>query len=436
MSDLRPRSNRSTEGPVEGIARHGQLKKPSAIKSVLKYVGVGLAVVLVSSLTVGGVVTASVAESFEPSFTLPPDGEGPLPQIGAIKGGFNVLVVGSDECEEWDGCQGPGDRGSGKLNDVTMLLHVSEDQTNATAVSFPRDLVVPIPSCDKEDGSGSNAPMVGQPINVTLSYGGVACTVKTVEALTGLDIQYAGLITFKGVIAMTDAVGGVEVCLAADLDDDYAKIHLDKGTQTLSGRNALGFLRARHGVGDGSDLTRISSQQVYLSSLVRTLKSSDTLGNPAKVLKLATAASQNMQLSSSLASVDTMLSIALALRKIPLENVNFVQYPNTTGQGGIYEGKVAPIQGQADKLMQLIKDDEPFTLAKIGDDNGSVLDPKAKKKAEEAKKIAEAKKAEEEANAGTATPSATASATPDATDKTVIDFRGQPADAYTCSNPR
>jgi LCP family protein required for cell wall assembly len=392
--------------------------------------------VLVSSLTVGGVVAKSIADDFgKGSFQLPAETFGPVPQIGAIKGGFNILIVGSDECEEWDGCQGPGDRGSGKLNDVTMLLHVSEDQTNATAISFPRDLVVPIPSCDKEDGSGSNAPMVGQPINVTLSYGGVACTVKTVEALTGLDIQYAGLITFKGVIAMTNAVGGVEVCLAADLDDEYSKVHLKKGTQLLSGKNALGFLRARHAVGDGSDLTRISSQQVYLSSLVRTLKSSDTLGDPSKVLKLATAASQNMQLSSSLASVDTMLSIALALRKVPLENVNFVQYPNTTGQGGIYEGKVAPVQGQADKLMQLIQDDEPFTLAKIGDDRGSVLDKKAQKKADKAKEAAAAKAAEDAAN-GTATPSASASATPAEDDKTVIDVRGQPADAYTCSNPR
>ena len=433
MSDLRPRSNRSAEGPVEGIARHGQLKKQSALRTILKLAGVGIAVVLVSSLTVGGVVAQSIVSDFgQGEFELPPASAGPLPQIGAIKGGFNVLIVGSDECEEWDGCQGPGDRGSGKLNDVTMLLHVSEDQTNATAVSFPRDLVVPIPSCKKEDGSGSNAPMVGQPINVTLSYGGVACTAKTVEALTGLDIQYAGLITFKGVIAMTNAVGGVEVCLAADLDDEYSKVHLKKGTQLLSGRNALGFLRARHAVGDGSDLTRISSQQVYLSSLVRTLKSSDTLGDPTKVLKLATAASQNMQLSSSLSSVDTMLSIALALRKVPLENVNFVQYPNTTGQGGIYEGKVAPVQGQADKLMQLISDDEPFALANIGDDRGSVIDKKAQKKADKAKEAADAKAAEDAAN-GTATPSATASAEDD---KTVIDVRGQPADAYTCSNPR
>ena len=434
MSDLRPRSNRSVEGPVEGIARHGQLQKPSAISSILKFAGIGLAVVLVSSLTVGGVVAKSIADDFGPGVPLPADSAGPPPQIGAIKGGFNVLVVGSDECEEWDGCQGPGDRGSGKLNDVTMLLHVSEDQTNATAISFPRDLVVPIPSCDKEDGSGSNAPMVGQPINVTLSYGGLACTVKTVEALTGLDIQYAGLITFKGVIAMTTAVGGVEVCLESDLDDDYAKIHLKKGTQLLSGKDALGFLRARHGVGDGSDLTRISSQQVYLSSLVRTLKSSDTLGNPSKVLGLATAASQNMQLSSSLISVDTMLSIALALRKVPLENVNFVQYPNTTGQGGIYEGKVAPVQGKADALMDLIRDDKPFELAKDTDDNGSVVNKKEQKKAEKAAAVAKAK-AEAEASASPSA-SATASAAPEETDKTVIDLRGQRADVLTCSNPR
>jgi LCP family protein required for cell wall assembly len=436
MSDLRPRSNRSA-AQVTGIARHGRLKKSSPWPSIFRFAGTALVVVLVAGVTVSGVVVNSVKVDLEANqVTLYGETAGPLPQIGAIKGGFNVLVVGSDQCEEWDGCRGPGDRGSGKLNDVTMLLHVSEDQTNATAVSFPRDLVVPIPSCTKEDGSSSNAAMVGQPINVTLSYGGLACTVKTVENLTGLDIQFAGLITFKGVIAMTNAVGGVKVCLAADLDDDYSKIHMKKGTHRLSGKNALAFLRARHGVGDGSDLTRISSQQVYLSSLVRTLKSSDTLGDVNKVLDLATAASQNMQLSSSLASVDTMLSIALALRKVPLENVTFVQYPGTTGQGGIYAGKVAPIQGRADALFKLIKNDEPFNLKNTTDGRGAVVDKKAQKEADKAAKAAEEAAAAEAAANPDATASATATAEPDNSDAATVDERGQKASDYTCSNPR
>jgi len=416
MSDLRPRSRRAAAARVSGIARHGRLRKSSPWPALFKFLGAALVVVLVSAVSVSGIVVNNITTKLDDnSIDLVKETEGPVPQIGAIKGGFNILVVGSDQCEQWDGCAGPGDRGSGKLNDVTMLLHVSEDQTNAVAVSFPRDLVVPIPSCPNEEGTGSSGAMSGQPINVTLSYGGLACTVLTVEALTDLDIQFAGLVTFKGVIAMTNAVGGVDVCLANDLDDDYAKIHMKAGTHTLAGKDALAFLRARHGVGDGSDLTRISSQQVYLSSLVRTLKAKETLTDVSKVLGIAQAAANNMQLSSSLASLDTMTSVALALKDIPLENVTFVQYPGTTGQGGIYSGKVMPLQGKADALFDYIKSDEPFKLANTTDGIGATIDPNAEE--------------EETPSTSTATPADTA-------DLPTLDIRGQTAADKTCSKPR
>ncbi|MBK0297254.1 LCP family protein, partial [Bacillus sp. S34] len=72
---------------------------------------------------------------------------------------------------------------------------------------------------------------------------------------------------------------------------------------------ALAFLRSRHGVGDGSDLGRISSQQVFLSSLLRTVKSNDTLTSPTTLYKLARAAASNMQLSQSLNDVGTMVQM-------------------------------------------------------------------------------------------------------------------------------
>ena len=416
MSDLRPRSNRSDVIAHAGIARHGRLRKASPWPTIVKVIGAAVVVALVSGFSVSSIFLHQITEDLDKNkASTPQDTREPLPpSVGAIKGGFNILIVGSDQCEEWDGCQGPGDRGSGKLNDVTMLLHVSEDQTNATAVSFPRDLVVPIPACPTEDATGMNAAMVGQPINVTLSYGGLNCTALTVEALTGLQIQYAGLITFNGVIAMTNAVGGVKVCLTSDLDDEYAKIHLKAGSHRLAGKNALGFLRARHAVGDGSDLTRISSQQVYLSSLVRTLKAKETLTDPTKLFKIAKAASKNMQLSEDLGQLDTMVSIGLALKNVPLENVNFVQYPGTTGQGGIYEGKVAPIPSQAAQLFQLIKDDKPFQLVAQGDGRGSTVDPDAEKP----------------------TSSATAKPSKGSTQVTQFGGRGQNAATETCSVPR
>ena len=162
-------------------------------------------------------------------------------------------------------------------------------------------------------------------------------------------------------------------------------------------------------------MTRISSQQVYLSSLVRTLKSSDTLSDYKKLYNLADAAITNMQLSNSLADVPTMVSIALALKDIPLERVQFVQYPGGTGGTGIYSGKVQPNEYLGNQMMELIAADQPFSLEEAGDGVGSIADPNAP--------VAEA------------TPEATdgATAAPVEEDLPVLDIRGQNAADYTCS---
>jgi LCP family protein required for cell wall assembly len=374
MSELRPRSNRSTS--TQGIARHGQLKKSNPWPTIVKIVAAALAVVLVSGASVGAVAFNSIYSQRE-VVTLVSETQGPPPQIGAIEGGFNILIVGTDTRVGQGGIGGDEEEVSSVLNDVNMLLHVSEDQTNATAVSFPRDMVVGIPECAWEDGSGTKGYST-EPLNVALYYGGLPCVVQTIELLTGLPIQFAGMIGFQGVISMSDAIGGVDVCVDAPVLDEDAGLNLPTaGTHTLQGFSALAFLRSRKGVGDGSDLSRISSQQVFLSSLVRKLKSSETLGDVKKVYDLSDAAFSNMVLSSSLADVSTMASIALALKDIPLERVTFVQYPGRTGGSGIYTGKVQPNEDLGDALMEQIASDQPFVLEAAGDDRGSQLDPNA-----------------------------------------------------------
>lgn len=374
MSELRPRTRGTVRVP--GNARHGRLKKSRPWVVAFRFLAAALAVVLVSGVSVAAVAVWQLQDNID-VVELVGEAEGapPPPTVGAYPGGFNVLIVGSDSRKDQGGIGGP-DVG-GELNDVNLLLHVSADHQSASAVSIPRDLVVPIPSCPNPKG-GNFGSMAAQPINVTLSYGGLPCSVLTVEKLTGLDIQFAGLITFQGVIEMSNAVGGVDVCVTKPIDDPYTGLLIKQaGTVNLQGSQALAFLRSRHGVGDGSDLTRISSQQVYLSSLVRTLKSSETLGNPKRVYDLAQAATQNMKLSNGLAQLDTMAAIAGALKDIPLENIVFAQYPGTTAVGGVYAGKVAPIKAQADQLFAAIKADTPFSLAEVGDGVGSVADPNA-----------------------------------------------------------
>ena len=361
--------------PPQTVARHGRLKG-HAVSTVLKFVGAALVVVLVSGASVAAIAYWRITSQIQDNSIVIPGDEGAPPGIGAYEGGFNILIVGSDTRAGQDGIGGTVEDAEGELNDVNILLHVSADQTNAVAVSFPRDLVVDIPEC--VDDEGDTKEFSTEAINTALSYGGLACAVSTVSQLTGLEIQFSGIIKFQGVVNMADAIGGVDVCITAPIFDPETGLDLPTaGIHTLTGYGAIAFLRSRIGVGDGSDLTRISSQQVYLSALVRKLKSDETLGDPGKVLSLANVAASNLELSSRLASVDTMVSIALALKDIPLERVMFVQYPGTTGGDGIYAGKVEPQLEYADQMFDLIRADQPFTLPKAGDDRGSTIDPNA-----------------------------------------------------------
>src|SRR5690606_12034924 len=109
------------------------------------------------------------------------------------------------------------------------------------------------------------------------------------------------------VINMSDAIGGVDVCVAGEIRDRHTGLHLTEGTHTLKGSKALQFLRVRHGIADGSDLGRISNQQQFMSSMVRKLQSGAVLSNPGTLFNLATTAmqqvtSKQLLLSESLAN--------------------------------------------------------------------------------------------------------------------------------------
>jgi LCP family protein required for cell wall assembly len=411
VSETRQRSPRSPE-QAAAIARHGRLKRGAAWKSILAIVAGTLAVVFVAGASVAYIAAWQLSSNIDTEVIAADEVVIP-PQVGPYEGGFNILLVGSDTRD------GQGDafgRETSTLNDVNMLLHVAADHKSAVLVSIPRDMVVPLPRCE------NGGPATGEPINTTLYYGGLSCTVETVQNLTGLTIDFAGLITFQGVIAMSNAVGGVEVCANEAILDTYTGLDIPAGRSTLQGFQALAFLRSRHGVGDGSDLGRISSQQVFLSSLVRKLKSDDTLTDPGKLYGIAQAATQNMTLSENFARLDILASVALVLKDVPLSNITMVQYPSKTGGTGIYLGKVQPITSTAKALFDAIKADVPIALDAnaVGANGGSVLDPNAPPATADP----------------SATPDPTATANPEDPGPAatlVPGVKGQTADQYTCS---
>jgi LCP family protein required for cell wall assembly len=339
-------------------ARHGKLPRRGAVKPIIAMVAGILGVVLASTASVAGIAAWQINNSFDDSVDIQGEGEAP-PAIGPIEGPVNILLVGSDSGE---GNPEYGQRGE-TLNDVTILLHISPVSNSATVVSLQRDMFVPIVGCS-EGNPGTRK------INEALYYGGLACAVSTVEALTGLDIGYAAKIEFDGVIAMSNAVGGVEVCVADAIHDLQIGFDLEAGNHTLQGWDALQFLRSRHGVGDGSDTTRVSNQQLFLSALMRKVKSQGVLTNPLTVYALAKAAASNMQLSTTLSSLDTMAAMALAVKDIPLANMVFVSYPaGATQMNGV--GGVAPKKADAKILMDAIAADSQIVVT--GDPGGGVV---------------------------------------------------------------
>ena len=208
-------------------------------------------------------------------------------------------------------------------------------------------------------------------LNASYMYGGLACTVKTIEALTGEDIQFAAAIRWTGVINMSDAIGGVDVCVAGDIKDSHTGLQLAAGQHTLMGAQALQFLRIRHGIGDGSDLGRISNQQQFMSSMVRKLQSGEVLSNPPVLFNLATTAiSQVSQgqlvLSQSLTNPTLMVQIAMAVKDVPYEDIVFIQYP-TRYASGDGASRVLPVTPAADVLFAALRENKALTLTGRGE---------------------------------------------------------------------
>ena len=383
------RSDRARRTPV---ARHGILRSPNPLLQVLTVLGAIVAVAVISVSAVGAFAVWDAARAVEAAGVSIGDDDSQLPpSIGEIEGGVNLLLVGTDSCDGANAalsgaCQN-GDT-EGERNDVTMLVHISDEPRRVTVVSFPRDMIVPIPACSGEDGTQYSA-MSAQMLNVSYMYGGLACSVATVEQLTGVDITYAGAIRWTGVINMSDAIGGVDVCVADDISDEHTGLNLTAGEHTLQGVEALQFLRIRHGIGDGSDLGRISNQQQFMSSLVRKLQSGGVLGNPATLLNLATTAVQQVNdnqlvLSKSLANPQRMVQIAMALRAVPYEDIAFVQYPTAYASDG---SRVVPLEDAASVLFDALAANQPIQLtgstsdgygtAVVGEADQATTDPTA-----------------------------------------------------------
>jgi LCP family protein required for cell wall assembly len=279
---------------------------------------------------------------------------------------INILVMGSDgrtsaeDCKLGGGCSKTGVQ-TGQNADVEMVVHISADRSNATVMSIPRDTMTDIPACTNPKTGASTGGYHGM-INSALAYG-QACQVATVHKLTDIPIDHFIQVDFSGVVKMSDAVGGVSVCVDNNVYDTYSHLKLSAGSHTLKGVAALEFLRSRHGFGDGSDLGRTYAQHIYLSALIRKFKSAGTLTNPVAVYHLADAATKALTVDTGLGTVSKLIGLAGDLDKVPSKRITFTTMQTAADPANPDRAVVGP---GARTLFATIAGDQSLTTASGG----------------------------------------------------------------------
>ncbi|MEE4424885.1 LCP family protein [Streptomyces bugieae] len=245
-------------------------------------------------------------------------------------GPVNLLIIGTDS-RDGKGNSGYGDAGSVGHADTTILMHISKDRSNATALSIPRDLITDIPDCPTAQKDGSKKVIRGEHqvrFNTSLGQEGrdPGCTWRTVQKLTGLKIDHFMMADFNAVKELSEAVDGVEVCAAKDLNDPKSHLHLKAGRHTVKGEQALAFVRTRHAIGFGSDLDRIKMQQQFLSSLIRKLKSS-AFSSPGKLYDVSQAATKALTVDTGIGTASKLLDFGNDLKRVNIDKITFATVP-------------------------------------------------------------------------------------------------------------
>ena len=264
-----------------------------------------------------------------------------------VEGVMNLLIIGSDVRSGENADYGEAE---GERPDTMLIAGINVDERAVTLVNLPRDLVVDLPGCEAVDGYEGMAPQQGM-INSAMTFGGVGCQWKVVEQVTGVHLDHFLMMDFTGFKDMVDALGGVEMCIPESIDDPKAHLRLDAGLQTLDGEDSLGFVRSRYAQGDGSDLSRIDRQQEFMGAMLREVLSSEVMTNPVTITNFLGAVTDSITTDDDL-TVETMTDMAISMREVDLDRVQFVTVPN--GAHPDDENRIMMSQPQASELFEAI----------------------------------------------------------------------------------
>ena len=348
----RRRARRAARGPI------------SRRRKILKWTAVGTAVLVVAVAGIGGYVVLHLDGNIKHTALLPTG----ITQSAEAPDKFgdtamNVLLIGTDarvtaaDCKLGGDCSSGGDGNS----DVLMLIHLSADRTNSTIMSIPRDTETTIPDC------GTNSSYYGM-INSSLAYG-ASCTVATVHQLTGLTIDHFVEVDFSGVVTMSDAVGGVPVCVTNNMYDPDSGLRLNAGTTVVEGQQALEFVRTRHGFYDGSDLGREEAQHIFLSNMIRQVRSEASFTDIGNLYTIADAATKSLTVDNGLDGISNLLSLFDTMNRVPTDRVTFVTMPWELDPSNTE--RVIPVQAEAAQMFANIKNDVSYSKSSSTDSSSA-----------------------------------------------------------------
>lgn len=303
--------------------RHVRDPRHPAVSLLLRGVATGLVAVLVVTATAGAVLVRRLDGNIQAQDVGELLGDDRPAQSEENFDSLTILLIGEDTRT---GDEFGGSGVSPGLSDTTIVMHLSADRDRAQLVSIPRDSIVDMPDCFLPDGTVE--PGGQRQFNSAYATGGAACVQRTVEATTGVLVDHYAIVNFAGFQEIVDALGGVKVCVPEAVDVPKAGLVLQAGEQVIAGEQALAYVRAREGIGRGSDLERIERQQTFLSSMVQQVTSTGLLARPDRLIGVLDAGTKSLTTDPGLASVTALAGIARSVQALPAEDVSFVTIPN------------------------------------------------------------------------------------------------------------
>ena len=246
--------------------------------------------------------------------------------------------------------------------DTIMLVHISPGRHRVTAMSIPRDTMVPMYECNSGPGYSGQQANLGTDvqINSLLQAGGPTCLWKTIEQLTGIRIDHFIGIGMLGFVKVVNDLGGVNVCVPFNVNDPVSGLNLSSGKHHINGVQALAFWRTREDLGDGSDLQRIQRDQFMSAQVVKGVLHSGLLSNPFRLLSVVTDAAASMTTDSGM-TVSDLVHIGESFRSLSGQNVQFITAPNEPWTQN--PNRVQLMQPQASEVFGAIARD--MTVPKV-----------------------------------------------------------------------